>query len=72
MKRFLMLLLCAALLSSAACAETLSGSAPAESEIELDFSLLTPDNPAATPIPVDPIDKPTPTPMPKPNFHYDT
>ena len=80
MKRFLILLACAALFASAACAEALPGTSPApaaeaaasESELSLDFSLLTPDNPAATPIPVDPIDKPTPTPMPKPNFHYDT
>ena len=76
MKRFLMLLLCAAMLASAACAETLPGASPApaaeQGELSLDFTLLTPDNPAASPIPVDPIDKPTPTPMPKPNFHYDT
>ena len=80
MKRFLILLACAALFASAACAEALPGTSPApaaeaaasESELSLDFSLLTPDNPAATPIPVDPIDKPTPTPMPKPNSHYDT
>ena len=77
MKRFLILLACAVLLSSAACAEALPGASPApaaasESELVLDFSALIPDNPAASPIPVDPIDKPTPTPMPKPNFHYDT
>ena len=77
MKRFLILLACAVLLSSAACAEVLPGASPApaaasESELVLDFSALMPDNPAASPIPVDPIDKPTPTPMPKPNFHYDT
>ena len=77
MKRFLILLACAVLLSSAACAEALPGASPApaaasESELVLDFSALMPDNPAASPIPVDPIDKPTPTPMPKPNFHYDT
>lgn len=80
MKRFLIFLACALLAASAACAEALPGTMPApaaetaasESELVLDFSLLTPDNPAATPIPVDPIDKPTPTPMPKPNYHYDT
>ena len=78
MKRFLIFLACALLAASAACAEALPGTMPApaaetaasESELVLDFSLLTPDNPAATPIPVDPIDKPTPTPMPKPNYHY--
>lgn len=79
MKRFLMLLLCAVCLTSAACAEALPGVSPepsaaaaSEGELVLDFTLLTPDNPAATPIPVDPIDKPTPTPMPKPNYQYDT
>ena len=63
MKRFLILLICAVMAASAACAE---------GELELDFSLLTPDNPAATPVAVEPIDKPTPTPMPKPSFIYDT
>ncbi len=37
-----------------------------------DFSNLTLDDPSATPIPVDPIDKPTPTPMPEPNYVYET
>ncbi|MBQ8093133.1 MAG: hypothetical protein IJ242_06115 [Clostridia bacterium] len=36
----------------------------------VDFSSLLPDNPAATPVSVDPIDKPTPTPMPTPNYAY--
>ena len=36
----------------------------------VDFSSLMPDNPAATPVSVDPIDKPTPTPMPTPNYAY--
>lgn len=40
----------------------------ADGELIIDFDLLTPDNPAATPIAVDPIDKPTPTPTPAPNF----
>jgi len=38
----------------------------------IDFSNLTPEDPSATPIPVDPIDKPTPTPLPKPNYWYET
>lgn len=41
-------------------------------EVDLDFSLLTPDNPVATPVAVDPIDKPTPTPTPAPDFVYET
>lgn len=41
-------------------------------EVELDFTLLTPDNPVATPVAVDPIDKPTPTPTPAPDFVYET
>ena len=31
---------------------------------------MTVSNPAATPIPIDPIDKPTPTPAPTPNYMY--
>lgn len=42
-----------------------------ESELQLDFTELVPDNPLATPVAVDPIDKPTPTPAPTPNFWYD-
>lgn len=46
--------------------------APAqEGELSIDFDLLTPDNPAATPVAVDPIDKPTPTPMPEPTYAYE-
>ena len=40
--------------------------------LHLDFDVLTPDNPAATPVAVDPIDKPTPTPTPAPNFIPDS
>ena len=46
--------------------------APAASDdgsLVIDFTLSTPENPAATPVAVDPIDKPTPTPTPAPNFH---
>jgi len=43
-----------------------------DGELHLDFDVLTPDNPAATPVAVDPIDKPTPTPTPAPNFIPDT
>ena len=45
---------------------------PAITLDDIDFSTLKNDNPDATPIPVDPIDKPTPTPMPEPNFWYET
>lgn len=41
-----------------------------EADILLDFSNLTLDDPLATPIAVDPIDKPTPTPAPTPNYIY--
>lgn len=30
------------------------------------------DNPLATPVAIDPIDKPTPTPAPTPNYAYET
>lgn len=46
-------------------------SAQDEGELQIDFDALAPDNPLATPVAVDPIDKPTPTPMPTPNFWYD-
>ncbi len=76
MKRFLLILACALMASSIACAEALPGTSPAplaasEAAPKLDFDLLTPDNPAATPVAVDPIDKPTPTPAPTPNFIYE-
>ena len=35
-----------------------------------DFSQV--DNPLATPVAIDPIDKPTPTPAPTPNYAYET
>jgi len=38
----------------------------------IDFSVVQPANPAASPIAVDPIDKPTPTPPPQPNYVYET
>ena len=85
MKRILLFLACAVLTSSLACAEALPGttaepvvftpetvSAANEGTPKLDFDLLTPDNPAATPVAVDPIDKPTPTPAPTPKFVYET
>lgn len=62
MKRFLLLLACALMLSALASAEGVP---------QLDFDLLEPDNPLATPVAVDPIDKPTPTPEPTPNFVYE-
>lgn len=39
-------------------------------DAQLNFSSLTLDDPSATPIPVDPIDKPTDTPMPTPSYAY--
>ena len=80
MKRFLIFLACALLIVPAAFAEALPGTttapaaaAPADDgELHLDFSVLTPDNPVATPVAVDPIDKPTPTPAPTPKFIYET
>ena len=87
MKRFLLFLACAVMTSSLACAEALPGTTTApvvfapetaadtvvtEGAPKLDFDLLTPDNPAATPVAVDPIDKPTPTPAPTPKFVYET
>lgn len=65
MKRILSLLAAAALTLS--CTQAM-----AEGELNLDFSELLPDNPAATPVAVDPIDKPTPTPMPKADYVYET
>lgn len=63
MKRFALLLaLMLFVLPAAALAE----------EAVFDFSELTVDDPAATPVAVDPIDKPTPTPMPDPNYWYET
>ena len=44
----------------------------ADGSVTLDFDLLTPSNPVATPVAVDPIDKPTPTPTPAPDFVYET
>ena len=68
MKRLLAGLVLAVMAASSACAEGLTAS----ESLSLDFSVLTPDNPAATPIAVDPIDKPTPTPMPTPSYVYET
>ena len=41
-------------------------------EAAFDFDSLPLTDPAATPVAVDPIDKPTPTPMPEPTYWYDT
>ena len=43
-----------------------------EGGLQLDCANLLPDNAAATPVAIDPIDKPTPTPMPEPEFVYET
>ena len=75
MKRFVLLLACALMASALASAEALPGAAAAsagEGVPQIDFDLLTPDNPLATPVAIDPIDKPTPTPAPTPNFIYET
>ena len=73
MKRFLLILLCAMLVCGAARAEDAAVQPMMDDgELHLDFSVLQPDNPVATPVAVDPIDKPTPTPAPTPNFIYDT
>ena len=42
-------------------------SAALSEEAAFDFSTLTVEDPAATPVAVDTIDKPTPTPLPTPN-----
>ena len=53
-------------------AAALATVAVAQAESTLDFSTLELDNPLATPVAVDPIDKPTPTPSPTPNYMYAT
>ena len=53
-------------------AAALATVAVAQAESTLDFSTLQLDNPLATPVAVDPIDKPTPTPAPTPEYMYDT
>ena len=53
-------------------AAVLATVAVAQAESTLDFSTLQLDNPLATPVAVDPIDKPTPTPAPTPDYMYDT
>ena len=81
--KFLVSFLLALLLATGAAAETLpeqdgapqeteaaaASTAITEGELQLDFSAV--DNPLATPVAVDPIDKPTATPPPTPNFWYD-
>ena len=66
MKRFLLLAALVSLLALS-CIPALTAA-----EAAFDFSALTLDDPSATPIPIDPIDKPTPTPMPKPTYWYET
>ena len=53
-------------------AAALATVAVAQAESTLDFSTLQLDNPLATPVAVDPIDKPTPTPAPTPDYMDDT
>ncbi len=57
---------------TAAPQQTPAPAAASEDDLTLDFSVLQPDNPQATPVAIDPIDKPTPTPTPAPNFFYET
>ncbi|MBQ7487938.1 MAG: hypothetical protein IJT77_10640 [Clostridia bacterium] len=58
------------IITGSALAETAADVSIASETLTVDFSSLFPDNPAATPVSVDPIDKPTPTPMPTPNYAY--
>ena len=71
MKRFLFFLAAALMACTMALAEAAITPLPPTQELNVDFTQLTPD-PEATPVPVDPIDKPTPTPVPIPNYVYDT
>ena len=71
MKRFLFFLAAALIACSSALAES-PAALPATQEFVVDFSQLVPDDPLATPVAVDPIDKPTPTPAPTPNYIYET
>jgi len=72
MKRILVFLAAALTVCSLALAENQATPLPATQELNLDFSQLQPDSPAATPVAIDPIDKPTPTPAPTPNYIYET
>ena len=67
MKRFLFFLAAALIACSSALAEN-PAALPATQEFVVDFSQLVPDDPLATPVAVDPLDKPTPTPAPTPNY----
>ena len=71
MKRFLFFLAAALMACTMALAEAAITPLPPTQELNVDFTQLTPD-PEATPVPVDPIDKPTPTPVPIPNYVYYT
>ena len=78
MKRLPLLMLSVLLLFTSACAESLPSQAEVVSaegqalDFDSDFSVLKPADGASTPIPVDPIDKPTPTPAPTPNYVYES
>ncbi len=72
MKRFLFFLAAALMACTMALAENAATPLPPTQELNVDFSQLKPDDPAATPVAVDPIDKPTPTPAPTPNYIYET
>ncbi len=84
MRRTVALCIVCLLLAGSALSESLpsgqDGSIPRETEAPaspsaaggFDFSQLTVANAAATPVAVDPIDKPTPTPAPTPNYVYES
>lgn len=71
MKRILFFLAAALIVCTSALAEN-PAALEATQEFVVDFSQLAPDDPQATPVAVDPIDKPTPTPAPTPNYIYET
>ena len=69
MRKFLLVSLLLCVLAGSAFAESAgTGVEP----FTIDFSTVQLDNPLATPVAVDPIDKPTPTPMPTPSYVYTT
>ena len=81
MKRAFLLLAVLCVAAAAALAESLPSEGDAALfltgeaagvDFDSDFSVLVPPDSGATPIPVDPIDKPTPTPAPTPNYVYNT
>ncbi len=70
MKSSVLFAFCLVILFSISAVAEAPGNSIASETFTVDFSSLFPDNPAATPVSVDPIDKPTPTPMPTPDYVY--